>query len=108
MRGAGECRRDLAGVAIVIVERDIAGRPVVQQRCARLHRVARTGDRRQRIDIDDDRLGRILGLRQSFGDDERDRIADTAHLVGGQRRPRRLPHGEPSPFFKSMTHLSVS
>ena len=54
--------------------------------------IARFDHRRQRLDIEDDRLERVIGLRQGFSDDAGDGIADEAHLVGRQRRPRRLDH----------------
>ena len=35
----------------------------------------------KRLDIDDDRLQRILGQRDAVRDDDRDRLADKADLV---------------------------
>ena len=46
-------------------------------------------ERRQRIDVDDHRLGGVDGLRERLGDDDRDDVADEAHLALGERRPRR-------------------
>ena len=40
------------------------------------HRGADVADRRQDLVVDRDRLGGVAGLRQGFGDDEGDRIAD--------------------------------
>ena len=53
--------------------------------------------RRQRIDIDDDGLGRVDGLRGRLGHDGRDDVADEAHAVTGEDRPveRVRQHGEP-------------
>ena len=82
MRGLGEGGRDLLAVAVVIVERDVAGRFVVDQRRAGSRGVLRPHDRGQRIDVDLDRLGGVLGLQRRLGDDEGDGIADEAHLVG--------------------------
>ena len=47
-------------------------------------------DRGQRFVVDVDELGRVLGERAARGDDERDRVADEAHLALGERRARRL------------------
>ena len=48
------------------------------------------GDRGQRLVVDVDQLGRVLGEVAALGDDERDRIADEADLALGERRPRRV------------------
>ena len=45
-------------------------------------------DRLQRLVVDVDQLGRVLGEVAALGDDQRDRVADEAHLVVGQRRAR--------------------
>ena len=86
MRGAGERRVDLGGVAIVIVERDVVGDVVVELRRAGLGRFLGIGHRRQRIDIEFDGFGGVARLRQRLGDHEGHGIADIAHLVGHQRR----------------------
>ena len=75
----------LLGIAEVIIERDVVGDVIVKLRRAGLGRFLGVGDRRQRIDVDLDRLGGIAGLHERFGDNKRDRIADIAHLVGHQR-----------------------
>ena len=76
----------------MVIERNVSGRLVVNERRARGGGVARPYHRRQRIDFDRDRLGGIFCLHRRLGYDEGDRIADEAHLVGGERRPRRLSH----------------
>ena len=90
MRGLGEGLGDLLGVAVVIIERDIARHVVEDQRRARLHRLARIDHRGQRLDVERHRFGGILGLRDGLRDHAGDRIADEAHLVAGERRPRRV------------------
>ena len=50
---------------------------------------AARGDRRQRRPVDRDVLGGIERLGARLGDDQRDRLADVAHLVAGQQRLRR-------------------
>ena len=90
--GARECLRDLVGIAIVIIERDVVRRFLVERRRAGFCRLARPGHRGQRLDLDRDRLGGFACLNRGLGDHERQRIADEAHLVGRQRRPRRLAH----------------
>ena len=62
MGGAGKRRRDRLAIAVMEIEPDIAGHVIVQPRRARRRRGGRLGHRGQRIDIDDDRLGRVLGL----------------------------------------------
>ena len=47
-------------------------------------------DGRQRLVVDVDELGRVLGEVERLGDDERDGVADETHLVVGERRARRL------------------
>ena len=47
-------------------------------------------DRRERLVVDVDQLGRVLGDVAVLGDDQRDGIADEADLAVGERRARRL------------------
>jgi hypothetical protein len=49
-------------------------------------------DRRQLLVVDLDQLGRVLRLQIGLGDDERDLVADVAHLLPGEHRMRRLVH----------------
>ena len=46
--------------------------------------------RGQRLDVERHRFGGVLGLRDGFRHHAGDRIADEAHLVGRQRRARRI------------------
>ena len=92
VRGLRERLRDLLAVAVVIIERDIVRCLLIEHRRARPRGRFRIGDGRQRIDVDLDRLGRVLGLQQRLRHHEGDRIADKAHLVGRQRMARRLLH----------------
>ena len=46
------------------------------------------------FDLDLDELGRVLGEVAALGDDERDRLADEAHVAVGQRAERRAGHLE--------------
>ncbi len=50
---------------------------------------SRVDDRRQRVVIDRDMLGGIDRLLARFGDDQRYRLADIAHLAVGEERLRR-------------------
>jgi hypothetical protein len=43
----------------------------------------------QRLVVDLDQFRSVLGLRQRFGDDESDRLANKAHAVTGKQRLRR-------------------
>ena len=75
----------------MIVERDIVRALRRKAAARRAWRASRAIDhRRQRLDVERDRFGRILGLRDRLGDHAGDRIADEAHLVGRQRRARRV------------------
>ena len=75
-------------VAEVPVEDRVVGRDrrgsAAPGRCA----VARVDDGRQHLVVDDDRFGRVPGLRQRLGDHHRDVVADIAHLALRQRRMR--------------------
>ena len=90
MRRLGEGLGDLVLVAIVIVERDIARHVIPDLRRAGLRRLARADHRGQRLDVERDRFGGVLGLRDRLRDHAGDRIADEAHFVAGERRPRRI------------------
>ncbi len=100
MRGLGESGRHLLAVAEMIVERDVARRLLVDERRARSRRLLGAHHRGQRIDIDLDRLGGVLGRERGLGDDAGDGIADEAHLVARQRRPRRLLHRRAVPVLE--------
>ena len=90
--GLGEGVGHLGALAVGIVDADVAGRIVEHDRCAGLGRLARIGDGGQRLDIEHHRFGRVLGLRHGFGNHEGHRVADEAHLVGGERMARRRLH----------------
>ncbi len=85
MRGGCEGGLDLGGIAIVIVERDVVGDVLVEQRRAGFCRLRGVGDRGQRLDVEFDGFRRIARLRQRLGDDEGNGIANESHLVGRQR-----------------------
>ena len=68
---------DVGAVALVHERVGVLGRRVVD-------------DRRERLVVDVDQLGRVLGEVAALGDHERDRVADEADLALGQRRARRL------------------
>jgi hypothetical protein len=93
VRGFRKRRVHGFGVAIVIVERHVARHVVVNLRRPVLCGGFRLGDRGQRLDIDGDRFGGVLGLQHGLGDDVGDRIADVAHLAHRQRLAQRLLHG---------------
>ena len=83
--GRGEIRR-----VIVPVEDEVAGNIVKQLRGVFVQGRAGVGDGRQGLVIDLDRFRRILRLRQGFGDDQRHRLPDVAHLAGRQHGSRRI------------------
>ena len=108
VRGLRERLRDLRGIAVEIVERDVAGHVVIELRRAGLGGFARLGDGGQGLDIDLDGFGGILRLRQRLGDHDRDRIADEAHLVGRAARAASASSSrEPSRFLNGTAHFIV-
>jgi hypothetical protein len=91
--GAGEGRIDFGGIAIVIVEGDVVGDVIVKLRRAGPGGFGGIGHRRQRLDVELDRFGRVARLRHRFGHDEGEGIADIAHLVGRKRHAVGLQQG---------------
>ena len=87
MRRLGKGFRHLGGVAVIEIQEDVARRLVVQLRRARLCPFRCRRHRRQRIDVADDGLGRVLRLRHGLGDGEGHGLADMAHARLGERRP---------------------
>ena len=61
----------------------------VDERRAVLERLLDVGDRRERLVLDLDELGRVLGERAGLGDDDGDTVALVARLVGREREVRR-------------------
>ena len=53
----------------------------MRERRAGVERGAAIGDRRQRLEIDIDQRGSVLGEIAAVGDHDRDRLADIADLV---------------------------
>ncbi len=88
VRRLGERRLDRLAFAELPVEAQVARHVVVHQRLTGGGRALGIGDRRQRLVVDLDQLGRILGLGQRLGDHEGDVVADVAHALGAQHRPR--------------------
>ena len=78
MRGARERGLDRAGVAVLPVERDVARRLVPDRRRAGRGRPLDVRERRQFVQVEDDRLRGVLRLRRRLRDDDRDRLADVA------------------------------
>ena len=86
MRGGFERRGNLVGVAEMPVGGNVAGHVGINlRRAGLLDGFARRRHRRQRFDIEFDRLGGVLALVDGFRDDAGDRIADEPHLVGRKR-----------------------
>ena len=90
MRCTGEGRLDRFGVAIVIIEYDIARHVVIELRRALMRGLLCRNHRGQRLDVDHDGFGRVLRPRQRLGDHASNRIADIAHPVSRQRRATRF------------------
>ena len=86
VRGAGERRIDVARLEFDVRE-VVSAEVVVQHRRPRRERRFRIDDRRERLVVDLDQLGRVLGDVARARDDDRDRLADVAHAVDGQHAP---------------------
>ena len=93
LRRRGHRRLGLAAVPALDLEHQVAAEPRVHQRRARRHRVARRGDRGQRVVRDLHGLGRVLGGELGVGHDRGDDIADMVHLIAREGRARRGVHG---------------
>ena len=70
--------------------REVRAELLELQRRAGRERGLGIGDRRQRVVLDDDGLGRVGRGGAGLGDDDRDRVADEPHLVLGERRAHAL------------------
>ena len=91
-RGLGEGGIDRGEVAEAPVVTEIARHIGKDLRCPRLQRLAGVDDRRLLDILDLDLVGRLARLIEGLGDDDGDRVADVAHVVGRERRVRRLGH----------------
>ena len=91
MRGLGEGGGHLGAVAIVIVERDVAGRLLVDQRRTRSRRLLRPDNGRSESMATSTASAASLACSRSRRPRKR-RIAHPAHLVGGECRSRRPDH----------------
>jgi hypothetical protein len=83
VRGAGEGRLGRRLVAALEQIGDVV-RALLPDRVSAGGRVGGVGDRREYLVTDVDQLGGVLGLRQSFRDDEGDRLAYIAHPPLGE------------------------
>ena len=108
MRGCGERRIHLGGIAIVIVERDIVGDVVVELRRAGFCGFLGVGHGGERLDIELDGLRGIARLRQRFGDHEGHGIADKAHLSDVSAMRLVCNSGEPSRLFSGRPQVKGS
>ena len=85
-----ECPVDLRRVAALPCEGNVAGRLVPQQRGSGLHREFGIRNRGQGFDLDFDLGNGVLGLREGFGDNKRNRFPDVAHAPLRQSGARRF------------------
>ena len=74
----------MSPIAMWPLERDVVRELVEQRRLRPVERVLVGDDRFEHLDVLVDELERVLGDVAVLGDDQRDRIADVAHLVGRQ------------------------
>ena len=91
---AVELGDDVRAVVLVHERVGVLGRRVVD-------------DRGERLVVDVDELGRVLGEVPALGDHERDRVADEAHLALGERRARRLRAPRADRRVPLLLHLRV-
>ena len=89
MCGTREGGSDLLAVAVVKIEADVPGSVSVQQRRIRRRGGACGRHRRQRIDINENQLGRVLRLLDRLRHHHGDRLADIADPIGRERSLRR-------------------
>ena len=83
------CERGVGvAVDVVLTPGDIAAEVVPDRRARLVERLFHRADRRQLLVVHLDQLAGVLGGGAARGDDDRDRVADQPHLVGGQRRLR--------------------
>ena len=92
MRGAGEGRFDLGGVAIAHGGDDIVGRIRPHHRRAGFDRLDGIDHRRQHLVVDRDRFRRGLRRHPRRRHHGRDRLAGEAHDLMRQQPPRRHRH----------------
>ena len=85
----GERRRDLLAVAVMEMQAQITRCFGMQQWCVLFRRCAGRCDGRQRLDIDEDGFGCILGLLGGISHHHCNRFADIAHAIRCQRTLRR-------------------
>jgi hypothetical protein len=89
----GEGRVDRGFVADMPVEAEIVGRGIEELGTSRFDRIIGSDHGRQFLVANVDQLSGILRLLARLRNDDRDGIADMAHLALRQQRPRRLDHG---------------
>ena len=93
VRSTAHRRVDCADIAVAVVRSDIAVLGC-ERRWPDLRRIACGGlfdgnDSGQRLVVDLDQIGAVLGSIARLGDDHRHRVAHEAHDIGGQWQARR-------------------
>jgi len=68
------------------LEKDVVGPMLVDQRGVAVARFQHVVNRRQFLELERHRRGKVLGVRPRRGDAHGDQLADMANLVGGERR----------------------
>ena len=82
----------MSPISISSGHRDVVSELLEQRRARRIESIGVGDDRIEHLDVFDDQLERVLGDGAALGDHHRDRVADVAHLVGGQAVERRDLH----------------
>ena len=80
--------RRVVALALHDVRGGVGCQVLVHERRAWRQRFLEIDDRIQRLDVDDHVAHRVFGDVATLGDDHRDRLADVAHLVLGERPVR--------------------
>ena len=90
--GAGQRAFGFLAAAALDIEHDVGAEALVNERRAGRERRARIAHAWQRLIVDRDRLGGVFGGEAAFRHHGSDDVADVAHLVAGESRPRRIVH----------------
>jgi len=90
--GAGQRGFGPLPAAALDIEYDVGAETLVNERRAQRDRRARVAHARQRLIVDRDSLGGVFRSEPAFRHHGGDDVADVAHFVAGESRPRRIVH----------------
>ena len=99
MVGRGKGAFGTGAVPEFPIEGEIVRNVIMNQRLPDAGGSCRTHGCRQRLVIDVDQFGGVLGLYRGFRDDEGDMVADMAHPILAEHRAKRVDAGAAVPVF---------